>query len=66
MSIIRDKYHDNAGVMDCLLSNPASASHPPPVKGVAKKIDYKYLKPLILSIDCSKKELDKFGDECVI
>ena len=52
--------------MDSLLSNPASASHPPPVKGVAKKIDYKYLKPLILSIDCSKKELDNFGDECVI
>ena len=66
IGIIGDKRHNNAHILACIFSAQVPTSLPPIVQSVARKVDYSYLKPSILCVDCSKKELNKFGDECSI
>ena len=53
--------------MDCLFSTSVSSSLPPPSQGpVMHRIDFGYLRPEILSINCNKKDLEKFEDDFLI
>ena len=73
----QQKRVQNTHLLSSLFSSEAGAppgmslpgmSLPPPtmVSHVSQRKDYSYLKPSILSSDCTRRELSKFSSECSI
>ena len=67
----QDKRTENGHLLSCLFSSEATAPPatilPPPTTMVShQRKDYSYLKPGILSSDCTRRELSKFSSECSI